>query len=92
MRSPAKILVDSWKREPTESPSPHQTLNTLRERLIHRVAQEVDQNSKNLRITEFDRKARAMPLEVVMLHVPKEGKMKGSEWRGLYTIIDRPTC
>lgn len=58
--------------------------------LTSKIANEIDQSNKDYRKNVFDKKAKALPLDIgqlVMLRVPMEGKLDKSEWRGPYPSL-----
>lgn len=96
IRGPASILAQSWKSETALPTSVEEILTTLKDRLetVSAIASQKDTQAKAKRKTEFDKQATAKELEIgqqVLVRIPRESKGKRTEWKGPYTIMDRPS-
>lgn len=66
IRGPASILASSWKDQSAMPTSVEEILSQLKDRLeiVSAVAQATDSQSKKERKLEFDKQAKAKPLEI----------------------------
>ena len=96
VRGPSKILRDTWVEQTPEHSTHSEILNQIRSRLtiVRDIAFENERTLKNYNKEHYNKKANAPPLEIgqeVLVKIPTEPKGIHSEWKGPFTILNRPS-